>query len=248
MKKSIVLLSFSFVLLSACQPKQDNQMESQEPTAMVQVEQTELDTMAGYQMFALPYEYDALEPYIDAQTIALHYEKHTKGYFNKFLAAVRGTEWQGMPLEEIFAQADKVPESIMKNAGQLYNHEVYFFNMTQDSMLGEQVPSESLMSAIDEAFGSMDALKSQFMDKAKAVFGSGWVFLAKDGDGKLFIASTPNHINPLMNIVEKQGKPILACDVWEHSYYLKYQNKRADYLESFWSVINWQDVSERFAN
>jgi superoxide dismutase, Fe-Mn family len=244
--KNLSILALVLALgLSACQNKTTEPVTpvAQTDTTFI-VEPTPLDTLSGYELFNLPYSWDALEPQLDAQTMALHYEKHTKGYFNKLLSALRGSEWQGKSLEEIFAVAEKAPEAILRNGGQVYNHEIFFNIMSPDSTT--RIPSSELTDAINRDFGGMDSLKIRFSDMAKAVFGSGWVFLSVDPKGKLFLSSTSNHMNPTMSTVKPNGTPIMACDVWEHSYYLKFQNRRPDYLEAFWSVINWSEVSRRF--
>lgn len=245
--KKLIIPALALVFgLSACQQKAEESLVQVVEKDSLIVEPTTLDTMAGYDLFELPYAYDALEPYLDAQTMALHYEKHTKGYYNNLLKAIRGTEWQGKTLEQMFAAADKAGDAILRNGGQVYNHEIFFNIMSPDSTL--RTPSAELNDAINRDFGGMDSLKASFISMSKAVFGSGWVFLSVDPAGKLFLSSTSNHMNPMMSTVKPNGKPIMACDVWEHSYYLKFQNRRPEYLDSFWSVINWTEVSRRFQN
>ena len=190
----------------------------------------------------LPYSLNALEPYIDAQTMDLHYNKHHKGYYNKFVKAVDGTSLASKSIEAIFAQAHNLDPFVRNNAGGYYNHMLYWENMTPDQ---KPLPKQ-LEKAIAESFGSVDTFKDKFSKEAASVFGSGWAWLVKLPDGKLTITSTPNQDNPLMDDVKIQGKPLLALDVWEHAYYLNYQNKRSDYINAFWNVVNWDVVAKRF--
>ena len=190
----------------------------------------------------LPYAYDGLEPFIDKLTVEIHYSRHQKTYFDNFVNAVKGSEAEKMSIEEIFGSISKLPLAVRNNGGGFYNHVLYWENLKVNG--GK--PSAKLEAAILKAFGSMDELKKLFTDAGKTRFGSGWAWLSVDKSGNLFVSSTPNQDNPLMDIAEKQGTPILAMDVWEHAYYLKYQNKRPDYIEAFWSIINWDVVSQRF--
>lgn len=190
----------------------------------------------------LPYAYDGLEPFIDKLTVEIHYSRHQKTYFDNFVNAVKGSESENKSIEEIFANISKLPVAVRNNGGGFYNHVLYWENMKVNG--GK--PSAKLASAIEKSFGTMEELKKQFTDAGKTRFGSGWAWLSVDKNGNLFVSSTPNQDNPLMDVVEKQGTPILAMDVWEHAYYLKYQNKRPDYIESFWNIINWDVVSERY--
>lgn len=197
----------------------------------------------GHIMPDLPYDFNALEPYIDAQTMELHYTKHYNGYFTKFMAAADGTDLLTTPMEQIFAKISSQPEGIRNNGGGYYNHMLFWENMTPNQ---GQI-SKELKVAIDTDFGSMDSFKDEFGKAAKTRFGSGWAWLAIDNSGKLFVTSTPNQDNTLMDVAEKKGTPLLGLDVWEHAYYLHYQNRRADYVDNFWNVVNWETVSNRFA-
>lgn len=193
---------------------------------------------------ALPYAYTSLEPVIDKMTVELHYDKHHRGYFNNFKKAIAGTELEKMSLYEIFANISKQPDAVRNNAGGYFNHVIYWANMAPD---GGGEPSGVLMKHIVNSFGSYDAFVKEVNTAAKTRFGSGWAWLAIDLKTKeLFVTSTANQDNPLMDIAERRGYPILALDVWEHAYYLNYQNKRADYIESFWKKVNWKDVEARF--
>lgn len=196
----------------------------------------------GFEFPALPYAYDALEPYIDAQTMEIHYDRHHRAYYNNFLAAVKGTEAENMPLEAIFAKMSSFSDAVRNNGGGYYNHIMFWNNMSPDG--GE--PSAALVRAIDEAFGSMEKFKEIFGNAGKTRFGSGWAWLVVTPEGKLAVGSTPNQDNPLMDISPIKGAPILALDVWEHAYYLKYQNKRPEYVENFWNLVNWKNVNARF--
>jgi len=198
----------------------------------------------SFSFMELPYAYDALEPFIDRMTMDIHYNRHHKGYFNNFLKAISGTEWEKMSIDEIFRHLSKAPTSVRNNGGGYYNHNLFWENMAPAGKGGE--PSDELMQAIISAFGDFDAFMQQFGLAASTRFGSGWAWLNLDQKGTLFISSTPNQDNPLMDVVEKQGIPILGLDVWEHAYYLKYQNRRSDYIEGFWNIVNWNVVNDRY--
>ena len=197
----------------------------------------------GHKLADLDYDFGALEPYIDARTMELHYTKHYNGYYNKFMAAADGTKLLDTPMEEIFARISEHSSGIRNNGGGFYNHSLFWENMTPKQ---GQIP-EKLKKAIENDFGSVDDFKEKFGNAAKTHFGSGWAWLSVDSKGKLFVSSTPNQDNPLMNITGKQGTPLLGIDVWEHAYYLKYQNKRAGYVDNFWNVVNWDVVNNRLA-
>jgi Fe-Mn family superoxide dismutase len=193
----------------------------------------------------LPYAYDALEPVIDRQTVEIHYDKHHRGYFNNFKKAIAGTDLETKSVYSIFADIDKVSTAVRNNAGGFYNHVLYWSNLSPD---GGGKPTGELLEVITRSFGSYETFVQKFNEAAKTRFGSGWAWLSVDPASKeLFISSTANQDNPLMSTEEKQGFPLLGMDVWEHAYYLKYQNKRADYVESFWNKVNWQDVQSRYA-
>lgn len=198
----------------------------------------------SFSFMELPYAYDALEPFIDKMTMDIHYNRHHKGYFNNFLKAISGTEWEKMSIDEIFRHMSKAPTNVRNNGGGYYNHNLFWENMAPAGKGGE--PSDELMQAIISAFGDFDAFMQQFGLAASTRFGSGWAWLNLDQKGTLFISSTPNQDNPLMDVVEKQGIPILGLDVWEHAYYLKYQNRRSDYIEGFWNIVNWNVVNDRY--
>ena len=191
---------------------------------------------------ALPYGYDALEPYIDARTMEIHYDKHHRAYYTNFVNAVKGTANEKTSLKEIFANMSKNSDAIRNNGGGYYNHILFWENLGK----GTSAPSKELSDAITSTFGSFDKFKETFNNAAKTRFGSGWAWLVMTPDKKLAIGSTPNQDNPLMDISPLKGTPILALDVWEHASYLKYQNKRADYVDAFWSVVNWDEVNRRY--
>jgi len=195
----------------------------------------------GHKFPELGYSYDSLEPYIDAQTMELHYDKHHRGYYNKFLAAAKGTKALELPMPEIFASVSKYSAGIRNNGGGFYNHALFWENMTPAQ---GAIPT-LLKKAIENEFGSIEAFKETFGSAAKTHFGSGWAWLAVNSNGKLFVSSTPNQDNPLMDVVVEQGIPLLALDVWEHAYYLNYQNRRAEYVDNFWHVVDWDVVNKR---
>lgn len=191
----------------------------------------------------LPYAYDALEPYIDAKTMEIHYSKHHQTYFNNLTKAVAGTAQEGQPLEALFPKISQLPVAVRNNGGGHWNHTFFWKSM---SPKGGGVPDGALLAALEKAFGSFDEFKKQFEAAAVGRFGSGWAWLVAGADGKLFVSSTPNQDNPLMDVAEKRGTPLLGLDVWEHAYYLKYQNKRADYAGAFWNIVNWPEVAKRY--
>jgi Fe-Mn family superoxide dismutase len=196
-----------------------------------------------FEFKALPYAYDALEPYLDKLTVEIHYSKHHKAYFDNFTNAIKGTEMESMAIKDIFKKISKYPVAVRNNGGGYFNHTLYWENMKAH---GGGKPTGKLSDDIDKTFSSFDEFKKQFSDAGKTRFGSGWAWLCVDDKGVLCICSTPNQDNPLMDVAEKKGAPLLALDVWEHAYYLKYQNKRPDYIEAFWNLVNWDEVARRF--
>lgn len=191
----------------------------------------------------LPYAFNALEPNIDQMTMEIHYERHHRAYYNNFVNGVKGTEMEKMTLEKIFANMSSYPVAIRNNGGGHYNHVLFWSVM---SPYGGGEPEGTVANEIATTFGSFEKFKEEFETAARTRFGSGWAWLSVDSNGKLFVSSTPNQDNPLMDVVEKQGTPILGLDVWEHAYYLKYQNLRGDYISNFWNVVNWEEVSKRY--
>lgn len=189
----------------------------------------------------LPYAHDALEPYIDTKTMEIHHGKHHQAYVDNLNKAIAGTPHENKSLEELVKAAGTISPAVRNNGGGHWNH-TFFWDSLKTNTGG---PSGKLAEAINDAFGSFDEFKTKFSAAGIARFGSGWVWLIKK-DGKLEITSTPNQDNPLMDVAEVKGTPILGVDVWEHAYYLKYQNKRPDYLAAIWNVINWSKVDDRF--
>jgi Fe-Mn family superoxide dismutase len=192
----------------------------------------------------LTYDYNALEPHIDARTMEIHHTKHHGAYTSKLNDAVSGTDLDGKSIEEIMAGISGHPTAVRNNGGGFYNHNLFWTVMGPS---GGGNPSGELATAIDKDFGSFDAFKEEFNKAAATRFGSGWAWLVKQDNGKLVVTSTPNQDNPLMDIAEVKGTPILGLDVWEHAYYLNYQNRRPDYINAFWNVVNWKEVASRFA-
>ncbi|MEL6274696.1 MAG: superoxide dismutase [Bacteroidota bacterium] len=198
-------------------------------------------------MFELPklnYAYDALEPHIDARTMEIHHTKHHNGYTNKLNKAIEGTAHADASIEDILAQAGSAGAAVRNNGGGFYNHKLFWEVMAPNA--GGN-PSGELADAINEAFGSYEAFQEQFSAAAKTRFGSGWAWLIVGTDGKLAVTSSPNQDNPLMDVAEVKGTPILGLDVWEHAYYLNYQNRRPDYVAAFFNVVNWDVVAEKYA-
>ncbi len=202
-----------------------------------------METNQKFEFKELPYAYDALEPYIDKLTMEIHYSRHHKGYYNNFLNAIKDTELESMDIEDIFKNVSKYSPAVRNNSGGYYNHTFFWESMTPAPSCE---PSSSFLEIINRSFSSFDEFEKQFSDAAKTRFGSGWAWLCADNNGKLFISSTPNQDNPLMDVTEKNGIPLLGLDVWEHAYYLKYQNKRPDYIEAFFNLIDWEKVEERY--
>lgn len=198
---------------------------------------------AQFKQTALPYAYNALEGYIDAQTMEIHYTKHAAGYASNLNKAVSGTPLEKESLEKILSHISKESPAVRNNAGGHYNHELFWTILTPEK---NTMPSAKLAKAINDNFGSLDALKEKLSKAGADRFGSGWAWLVVTADKKLAVTSSPNQDNPLMDVSEIKGTPVLGIDVWEHAYYLKYQNKRADYLNAFWNVVNWKEVSRRY--
>ncbi len=192
----------------------------------------------------LKYDYNALEPYVDARTMEIHYSKHHAAYTANLNKAVEGTSLEGVSIEEIFAGMSKHPVAVRNNGGGFFNHNV-FWSVMGPNAGGE--PTGELLEAINSAFGSFADFKTQFSTAAATRFGSGWAWLVKQADGSLVVSSTPNQDNPLMDLAEVKGTPLLTLDVWEHAYYLNYQNRRPDYIEAFWNVVNWEELARRFS-
>ena len=195
-----------------------------------------------FELPKLPYDHAALEPHIDAKTMEIHHGKHHNGYVTKLNAAVEGTDLANKTIEELCTDAGKHGAAVRNNGGGHYNHSLFWQIMTP----GGSAISEELNAAINSAFGSIEEMKSQFSTAAGTRFGSGWAWLVVH-DGNLVVTSTPNQDNPLMDVSDVKGTPILGLDVWEHAYYLNYQNRRPDYVTAFWNVVNWTKVSELYA-
>lgn len=193
----------------------------------------------------LPYGFDALEPSIDSQTMQIHHDKHHGGYVTKLNAAIDGSPQADMSLDELMKGVSKYSTAVRNNGGGHYNHSLFWTILSPN---GGGKPSGDLASAIDSAFGSFNAFKEDFAQAAGTRFGSGWAWLIVDSSGSLKITSTPNQDNPAMDVAEVQGTPILGLDVWEHAYYLKYQNKRPEYIGAFWDVVSWDEVGKRYAS
>jgi superoxide dismutase, Fe-Mn family len=189
----------------------------------------------------LPYGHDALEPHIDTLTMQIHHGKHHQAYVDNLNKALAGTESENKSLEELMAGISALPPAVRNNGGGHFNHSLFWSVLTP----GGSPLSGNLEAAINETFGSLDALKEKMNTAGTTRFGSGWAWLSVS-EGKLVVSSTPNQDNPLMDIAEVKGTPILGIDVWEHAYYLKYQNKRPDYLSAIWNVVNWAEVATRY--
>lgn len=196
-----------------------------------------------FELPALPYAHDALEPHIDTKTMEIHHGKHHQGYTTKLNAAIEGTAAANQSIEEILGELDMSNGAVRNNGGGYYNHCLFWEILSPN---GGGTPSGDLATAIDQSFGSFEAFKTAFSNAAATQFGSGWAWLCVGKDGALEVCGTPNQDNPLMPGVGCGGTPILGIDVWEHAYYLNYQNRRPDYINAFFSVINWEEVANRF--
>jgi len=229
----ITLASSSVVLpMVSCTEKRSSSEEEQQTA-----------TAAGFTLPALPYAVDALAPYIDQQTMEIHHGKHHQGYTNKLNAAIEGTDYASSSIEDILGSISASDTAIRNNGGGFYNHRLFWECMSPNAT---GMPSGELAKAIDKNFGSFDNMKEAFESAALGRFGSGWAWLLTDAQGNLSIGSTANQDNPLMSFAEISGTPVLALDVWEHAYYLNYQNKRGDYVKAFWEVANWEGADARF--
>jgi Fe-Mn family superoxide dismutase len=198
----------------------------------------------SFELPKLSYSYNALEPYIDAQTMEIHHSKHHGGYTNNLNKAIENTPLADLSIEEILKDVSKHSAAVRNNGGGFYNHNLFWSVMSPN---GGGKPTGKIAEAINAKFGSFESFKEKFSAAAATRFGSGWAWLI-DKNGELEIVSTPNQDNPLMDVVDVKGYPLLALDVWEHAYYLKYQNRRPDYIENFWHVVNWNEVEQRFTN
>lgn len=197
----------------------------------------------SFTLAPLPYPHDALEPHIDTTTMQIHHGKHHQAYVDNLNKAIAGTPHEGKALEELVAHAGAISAAVRNNGGGHWNHTFFWESLKPN---GGGTPTGALAAAINEAFGSLVGLKEKMNNAGMTRFGSGWAWLIKGADGKLAVTSTPNQDNPLMDVSEVKGTPLLGVDVWEHAYYLKYQNRRAEYLNAFWNVVNWDKVASRF--
>ncbi len=198
----------------------------------------------SFELPKLPYAYNALEPHIDARTMEIHHTKHHQAYVTNLNNAIAGTDAEKMSIEDICKNISKYPMPVRNNGGGHYNHSLFWTLMKQG---GGGTPTGALAEAINSAFGNFEELKTKFNAAGTTRFGSGWAWLTVGADKKLVVSSTPNQDNPLMDIAEVKGSPIMALDVWEHAYYLNYQNRRPDYIAAWWNLVNWDEVSRLYA-
>lgn len=199
----------------------------------------------AFELPHLPYAYNALEPHIDGRTMEIHHTKHHAAYTNNLNAALAGTPGEHKTIAEILATISSYPIAVRNNGGGYYNHNL-FWTILSPNGGGQPSSHMNITKAIDRDFGTFDKMVEEFNKAAMSRFGSGWAWLCTDSNDKLFICSTPNQDNPLMDIAEHKGTPLLGLDVWEHAYYLHYQNRRNDYVAAFWNLINWQEVTKRY--
>lgn len=203
----------------------------------------QLSSFAQFELPNLGYSYSALEPFIDAETMEIHYSKHHAGYVNNLNAAIKGTELEKLTIEEILAKTSKSSEAVRNNAGGHYNHTLFWSILTPNR---NTMPSDALSAAINKTFGSFENFQKLMNDAAAKRFGSGWAWLIVDKKCNLVVTSTPNQDNTLMDNAKVKGFPLIGIDVWEHAYYLKYQNKRGDYLSAIWNVLDWEHINKRY--
>jgi Fe-Mn family superoxide dismutase len=196
----------------------------------------------AFELPKLDYDYKALEPYIDAQTMEIHHTKHHGGYTAKFNDAIKGTELEGKSLEDIFKNISHYSAAVRNNGGGFYNHSLFWKILSPE---GGGEPHGDLLEVVNKSFGSFDNFRNEFSSAAASIFGSGWAWLVKTNGG-LKVTSTPNQDNPLMDLAAVKGTPVLGLDVWEHAYYLKYQNRRPEYISAFWNIVSWDEVAKRY--
>jgi len=234
LKPLLITLSFFGITLSFGANNRSNNYFNNSPMR---------DQTGKFILAPLPYAHDALEPYIDKLTMEIHHGKHHQAYVTNLNNAVAGTELERMDLLEIFRNMSRFPASVRNNGGGHWNHTMFWEILGPN---GGGKPSGKLLSEIEKQWGSFEKFKEEFNKAGLGRFGSGWAWLIVDAQKQLQITSTPNQDNPFMDVAEKQGFPILGADVWEHAYYLKYQNRRGEYLENFWKVVNWKEVEKRY--
>ncbi len=199
----------------------------------------------NYELPQLPYAYDALEPFVDARTMEIHHTKHHQAYIDNLNKALEGHDLASYPLLKLFGEISKLPVAVRNNGGGHYNHSLFWTVMKKPED-HNNLPNGLLKEAIDKDLGGYEKFAEAFTQGALTRFGSGWAWLSVDDNNKLFVSSTPNQDNPLMDVAEKQGYPVLGIDVWEHAYYLHYQNRRPDYVKAFLNIINWEEVAKRY--
>lgn len=247
--KKIILIAFTMAFLMSCnheKTEENSEISAQKNEPIIEMgnpDNVQVDEGGVFKMKGLPYAYNALEPHIDARTMEIHFSKHHLGYANKLNKAVAGTEMANMTIEELLKKLDPENSAIRNNAGGYYNHNL-FWEILGPNKKG--TPQGILAKAINRDFSSFDEFKKLLTETALTQFGSGWGWLVTDKEGKLSLISTPNQDNPLMTKLGYSGIPILGIDVWEHAYYLNYQNKRKDYINAVFNVINWEKVAENY--
>lgn len=245
-KTTILLVSFTLIAtLQSCKEDHLVEVEVTEPVieeVMTMGDPANVNAEGKFQMFALPYAYDALESHIDAMTMEIHYSKHHLGYTNNLNKAISGTDLENKSIEEILTTLDLENKTLRNNAGGFYNHNLYWEILSPT----KSEPTGVLLDKITADFGSVNELITQLKEAGAKQFGSGWSWLVVDKSGKLVVGSTANQDNPLMPGMTISGTPILGIDVWEHAYYLHYQNKRADYLEAIFEIVNWDVVAKKY--
>jgi Fe-Mn family superoxide dismutase len=249
MKKILLLFSFiTLLFLGSCHKKKYTEvvevpLPTKEEKMTIGTPEDVKTADGAFELYKLPYKYDALEPNFDAMTMEIHYSKHYLNFTNNLNKTLAGTELESLPIEELLKKLDMNNTDLRNNLGGYYNHKLFFEILSSKS---DAKPQDTLASKIDEDFGSYENFKTAFIDNASKQFGSGWTWLVVDKTGKLQVTTTQNQDNPLMPKQLISGTPILALDMWEHAYYLKYQNNKSKYIESFFNIINWKKVGEKY--
>ena len=250
MKNHLILATLMLSFLPACAGKPRSAASVPagvpQPAGPTSDQPPPVPALTGpFQLPALPYAFSALEPHIDARTMQIHYEKHHAGYAKNLNDAVAGGPLAGVTIEDLLREVSRHPAVIRNHGGGYYNHNLFWRNLTPDGR-GHPCGKLAIAGAIAETFGSFEKFREAFSAAAASRFGSGWAWLILDAGGKLAITTTPNQDNPLMDVAETRGVPLLALDVWEHAYYLNYQNRRADYVAAFFRIVNWEEVDRRY--
>lgn len=241
--KFFLLFAAGLLMVACVQAPQVSEEKEERTTFKFSIE-TEFITQDGlHSLTEMPYAYDALEPHMDARTMEIHHLNHHGAQVNNLNNAIKGTEMENMTMEDILQNVSQFPAAVRNNGGGHWNHDLFWKILSPD---GGGQPGGRLLTSIESKFGSFEAFKEEFHNAAMRQFGSGWAWLSVDKNGELVVSSTPNQDNPLMDVADQRGIPILGLDVWEHAYYLLFQWRRAEFINAFWNVVNWPEVERRY--